>query len=198
MTLAIVLDQSSKDLDSCTTVVLISSSLHPLSTAVEDVVIGITPQTLPVELLAEILSELDLDSLIVVSCLSRRLRAITAVASLNLWRRPILRNFQRYVYEESLFHLSLHSTLPRQNWIEILTFASTMFLLFDTTLPNWAPCEWEECFCRRFLPGWTKWNIVVNRNGTLNELEAAPRSFNPLAIFHEMRSVQIRTGPDLY
>ena len=31
--------------------------------------------------------------------------------------------------------------------------------------------------------------IVVNRNGSVNELEATSRSFNPLAIFHEMKSV---------
>ncbi|KAH0839826.1 hypothetical protein J3R83DRAFT_773 [Lanmaoa asiatica] len=117
----------------------------------------ITLQTLPVELLTDIFSELDLDSLIMVSCLSRRLRAVTADASLNPWRRPILRNLRRCAYEKSLFHLSVHSTVPRQNWIEILTFASPSFLLFDSTLPNLKSSEWEECFRRRFLPGWTKW-----------------------------------------
>lgn len=35
-----------------------------------------TLETLPVELVAEILSELDLSTLITVSCLSRRLRTI--------------------------------------------------------------------------------------------------------------------------
>lgn len=34
--------------------------------------------------------------------------------------------------------------------------------------------------------------IVVNRNGSVNELEAASRSFNPLTIFHEMKSVCVR------
>jgi len=33
--------------------------------------------------------------------------------------------------------------------------------------------------------------IVVNRNGSVNEMEASSRSFNPLAIFHEMKSVYI-------
>lgn len=116
-----------------------------------------TLQTLPVELLADIFSELDLDSLIIVSCLSRRLRAVTADASLNPWRRPILRNLHRRDYEKSLFHLSVRSTVPRQNWIEILAFASSGFLLFDSTLPNLKSSEWEECFRRRFLPGWSKW-----------------------------------------
>lgn len=118
---------------------------------------SITLQTLPVELLAEIFSELDLDSLITVSCLSRRLRAVTADASLNPWRRPILRNLHEPAYKKSLFHLSVRSIVPRQNWIEILTFASSSPLLFDSTLPNLKSSEWEECFRRRFLPGWTKW-----------------------------------------
>ena len=234
------------------------------SSAVEDVglVLGtqcITLQSLPVELLAEIFSELDLDTLIVVSCVSRRLRAVTADASLNPWRRPILRSLQRCVYEKSLLHLSVRSTVPRQNWIEILTRAPPNFLLFDSTLPNLKSSEWEVCFRRRFLPGWTKWKkdsswsetfmkfvlfqwmvllplinlpleyftvsgtevglpalpmslgpshysfnliptsatdfrphpryVVVNRNGTLNVLEAASRGFDPVAIFHEMKSV---------
>ena len=94
---------------------------------------SVTLQSLPVELLAEIFSELDLDSLIMVSCLTRGLRAVIADASLNPWRRPILRNLHRRVYEKSLFHLSVRSIVPRQNWIEILTFASSSFLLFDST-----------------------------------------------------------------
>ncbi|KAG9317360.1 hypothetical protein JVU11DRAFT_1559 [Chiua virens] len=199
----------------------------------------VTLQSLPVELLAEIFSELNLDSLITVSCLSRRLRAVIADPSLNPWRRPILRSLHQCVYEKSLSHLSVRSTVPRQNWIEILTFAPASFLLFECTLPNLKSSEWEECFCRRFLPGWIKWKkdnswretfmkygllqsavallhllmdlfrvlyriwhrtrssctsdeswtkfVVVNRNGNVNELEAASRSFNPLAIFHEMK-----------
>jgi hypothetical protein len=126
---------------------------------------SITLQSFPVELLAEIFSELDLDSLIMVSCLSRRLRAVIADASLNPWRRSILRNLHRRVYEKSLFHLSVRSIVPRQNWIEILTFASSSFLLFDSTLPNLKSSEWEECFRRRFLPGWTKWK----RDGSWRE-----------------------------
>lgn len=33
--------------------------------------------------------------------------------------------------------------------------------------------------------------IVLNRNGSANELEASSRSFNPLAIFNDMKSVTI-------
>ncbi|KAH7887534.1 hypothetical protein F5I97DRAFT_1806379 [Phlebopus sp. FC_14] len=189
----------------------------------------LTLETLPVELLAEIFSELDLESLITVSCLSRRLRAVTSDSALNPWRRPILRNLQCGDYERCLYHLGIRSTVPRQNWIEILTYAPPSFLLFDSTTPNLKSSEWEECFRRRFLPGWTKWKkdttwrsafmkcvshylyflmlyrvwhrsrtsctsdeswtkyIVLNRSGSANELESASRSFNPLAIFAEMK-----------
>lgn len=37
--------------------------------------------------------------------------------------------------------------------------------------------------------------IVINRNGSVNELEAASRSFNPLAIFYEMKSVYTSLRP---
>lgn len=42
---------------------------------------ALTLETLPVELVADILSELDLGSLIVVSGLSRRLRAVASDVS---------------------------------------------------------------------------------------------------------------------
>lgn len=43
-------------------------------------------ESLPVELIAEILGELDLTSLILVSYLSRRLHAIASDPSLNPWK----------------------------------------------------------------------------------------------------------------
>ncbi|KAH7930666.1 hypothetical protein BV22DRAFT_1101626 [Leucogyrophana mollusca] len=178
-----------------------------------------TFESLPVELIAEIMGELDIESLITVSYLSRRLNCIASDSSLNPWRRPILRNMYSDEYEKSLRHLSVRSTVPRQNWIEILSLAAPTFLLFETTLPNMKTSEWEECFRRRFLPSWTRWKkdswregflkvlhrlwhrshtscttdeswtkyVVLNRSGSANELEAASRSFSPLAIFNEMK-----------
>ncbi|EGO27653.1 hypothetical protein SERLADRAFT_367218 [Serpula lacrymans var. lacrymans S7.9] len=179
-----------------------------------------TFESLPVELIAEILSELDLASLIEVSYLSRRLRFIASDSSLNPWRRPIIRNLYNLDYENCLKHLSVRTIVPRQNWIEVLSLATPSFLLFDATLPNLRAVEWEECFRRRFLPGWTKWKkdsswreaflkvlhrvwhrshtscttdeswtkyVVLNRNGSANELEGSSRSFNPLVIFNEMK-----------
>lgn len=114
-------------------------------------------ETLPVELIADILSELDLESLIKISYLSRRLHHIASDSSLNPWRQPILRALHSGSYDDCLKHLSVRSTVPRQNWLEILSLAQPAFLLYEATLPNMKACEWEECFKRRFLPGWRKW-----------------------------------------
>ncbi|TFK85434.1 hypothetical protein K466DRAFT_494726 [Polyporus arcularius HHB13444] len=116
-------------------------------------------ESLPVELIADILGELDIASLTIVSSLSRRLRAIASDPSLNPWRRPILRTLRNPdgEYEPALKHLSIRQTVSRHNWIEILSLGKAEYLLFEMTLPNLAEAEWEECFRRRFLPGWTKW-----------------------------------------
>ncbi|KAK0482074.1 hypothetical protein EDD18DRAFT_1312063 [Armillaria luteobubalina] len=149
------------------------------------------------------------------------LLTITSDSSLNPWRRPILRNLRSATYEDCLRHLSVRQTVPRQNWIEILSLARPSFILFDATLPNLKMADWEECFNRRFLPGWKKWKkdgvswreafikllhrvwhrsqtsctadeswtkyVVLNRNGSANELEVSSRTFNPVAIFNDMK-----------
>ncbi|OBZ76557.1 hypothetical protein A0H81_03858 [Grifola frondosa] len=179
-------------------------------------------ESLPVELIADILSELDLASLVVVSYLSRRLLAVSSDSSLNPWRQPILRTLYSPdgVYERSLKHLSVRFVVPRQNWVEILSIAKAHYLLFEATLPNLKDSEWEECFMRRFLPSWVRWKkdsswkevfhkilhrvwhrshssctsdeawtkyLLLNRNGSANELEGASRGFSPLATFHEIK-----------
>lgn len=116
-----------------------------------------TFESLPVELIADILGELDLESLITLSYLSRRLHDIASDSSLNPWRRPILRTLRSGHYEDCLRHLSVRRTVPRQNWVEVLTLAYPSFILFEATLPNLKMTEWEECFSRRFLPGLRKW-----------------------------------------
>ncbi|KAG5648872.1 hypothetical protein DXG03_000221 [Asterophora parasitica] len=177
-------------------------------------------ESLPVELIAEILGELDLQSLISASYLSKRLHNIVSDVALNPWRRPILRALRAESYEAALKNLSVRLTVPRQNWIDILSLASPSFILYEATLPNLKSEEWEECFNRRFLPGWRRWNkdgswkkaflkllhrvahrretcctadeswtkyIVLNRNGSANELEITSRNFNPLVLFSEMK-----------
>ncbi|KIL70256.1 hypothetical protein M378DRAFT_67503 [Amanita muscaria Koide BX008] len=180
-----------------------------------------TLESLPGELIAEILGHLDLRSLVLASYLSRTLYRIASDSSLNPWRPPILSNLRSGVYEASLKHLSVRTVVPRHNWIEILTLARPSFILFEATLPNLTLSEWEECFSRRFIPGWSKWKkdgtwkevflkilfrvwhrsttsctsdeawtryIVLNRNGSANEVEGSSRHFNPLAIFDEIKA----------
>jgi hypothetical protein len=120
-------------------------------------IMAMTFESLPGELIADILSVLDLESLITMSYLSRRFHSIASDSSLNPWRGPILRNLRDGIYEPSLKTLCVRYTVPRQNWIEILSIAPSDFLLFEATLPNLKGYEWEECFRRRFLPGWRKW-----------------------------------------
>ncbi|KAF8165556.1 hypothetical protein B0H34DRAFT_689562 [Crassisporium funariophilum] len=177
-------------------------------------------QCLPVDLIAEILGELDLDSLIKMSYLSKRFHSVASDSSLNPWRRPILRNLRSSTYESALKHLSVRMTVPRQNWIEILALARPAFILYEASIPNLRSSEWEECYKRRFMPGWRRWRkdsfwkeaflkmlhrvwhrsvtsctadeawtkyIVLNRNGSANELEASSRNYNPLAVFNEMK-----------
>lgn len=117
-------------------------------------------ESLPVELIAEILGELDVTSLITVSYLSRRLHSIASDSHLNPWRKPVLRNVRNGLdapYEPALANLSVRHTVPRQNWVEIVSLARADWLLFEATLPNLKDAEWAECFRRRFLPGWSKW-----------------------------------------
>lgn len=112
---------------------------------------------LPVDLIAEIFGELNLDSLIKASYASKQFHTVASDASLNPWRKPILRNLRSATYESALKHLSVRSIVPRQNWIDILSVARPSFILYEATLPNLKSTEWEECYKRRFLPGWRKW-----------------------------------------
>lgn len=116
-----------------------------------------TLESLPVELIGEIFSVLDLQSLTVVPYLSRRLHHVCSDAQINPWRRPILRNLRLGSYEPCLKTLSVRTVVPRSNWIEILSIAGAHFLLFDATLPNLSDEEWRECFTRRFLPSMQQW-----------------------------------------
>ena len=116
-------------------------------------------ESLPVELIAEILEALDLSSLCIISCLSRRLRLVASAPALNPWKGPIMRNlFSRDApYEPCLTHLSERSSLvPRSNWVDVLVIARPEFLLFEVTLPNLPDEYYAEAFSRRFLPSWTK------------------------------------------
>lgn len=116
-------------------------------------------ESLPSELIVDILTALDIQSIVACSQLSRRFRNICADPQINPWRVPILRNLRSDGdrYEPGFGQLSLRYVFPRHNWIDILSRASAQFLLFQATLPHLKNAEWEEVFSRRFLPSWKKW-----------------------------------------
>jgi hypothetical protein len=123
-------------------------------------------ESLPVELIAEILGELDLASLIQASQLSQRFRQIISDPSINPWRNPILRSLRSSSpddYEPALTNLAVRQTVPRHNWLEILSIAKPAFLLYEATPPNLGDDEWKEVFERRFLPSWKKWRKAGER-----------------------------------
>jgi hypothetical protein len=93
-------------------------------------------ELLPLDLIAEILGQLDLDSLIKMSQVSQRFRMAASDEGLNPWRVPIMRNLLANEYEISLKHLSIRTAVPRQNWLDILSLARTSFILFEASLPN--------------------------------------------------------------
>ncbi|KAF7355533.1 hypothetical protein MSAN_01470300 [Mycena sanguinolenta] len=195
-------------------------------------------ETLPVELIGKIVGQLALKDCIKISQLSRRMRLIASDPILNVWRLPILRNLRSNQYEESLKNLSVYMSVPRHNWIDILSRARAPYILFEMTIPNLREAEWEDIFRRRFLPSWKKWRkdstwraaffrvlhqtwhrsctscttneawtqsdvhstrlllvcsgnlsryIVLNRNGSANQLEASSRNFNIVHILDDMR-----------
>ncbi|KAJ7129420.1 hypothetical protein C8R44DRAFT_776753 [Mycena epipterygia] len=113
-------------------------------------------ESLPVELISKIIGELTIEDVIKTSQLSRRLKLVASDTILNVWRLPILRNLHSDEYEAALKNLVVYS-VPRHNWIEILSLAKASYILFEMTLPNLKEAEWEEAFRRRFLPSWARW-----------------------------------------
>lgn len=168
---------------SCLSLLRAVSTLGWLHTSLLNTTMSKTFESLPVELIADILGELDLESLVKLAYLSRRLHTIASDASINPWRRPILRTLRclphssstdaispstsrprsytstisTMLYETPLRTLGVRSVVPRQNWVEILSIANPGYLLYHAVIPNMSDREWEECFKRRFLPGWRRW-----------------------------------------
>jgi hypothetical protein len=69
----------------------------------------------------------------------------------------MIESLQTNDLDPHLITLSVRNVVPRQNWIEVFAIARPEWVLYQTTLPNLTDAEWEECFSRRFLPGWRKW-----------------------------------------
>jgi hypothetical protein len=120
---------------------------------------------LPVELLAKVLSLLELHQLLAAARTCKLWRAVCCHPLLNPFRDPIahiLENqFQRDSEKTGGMHhlrtLSAFQWIPSRNWVEILAVASPHFILFDWIVPNLSEEQWEEAFRLRFPPSWTRW-----------------------------------------
>ena len=121
---------------------------------------------LPVELIADILSELDLASLIAIAQSNKHLYCVVSDPYLNPWKKPIIRNLHSPNYEACLRTLSVRTLVPRRNWLDILSLARPEYLLLEACLPNLGDSDWQDCFRRRFLPSWTKWHREGKWRGT--------------------------------
>jgi hypothetical protein len=115
---------------------------------------------LPQELIADILAFLDLYTLLQISQTSRFFAAICRDGFLNPWRDPLRVVLRRQPTSEDeqqlLMHLGCYSSIPRQNWLHILSLVPPEFVLFND-IP-WLPDEiWHQAFMIRFLPSWARW-----------------------------------------
>ena len=133
-------------------------------------------ESLPVELIVHIISQLKISDIITCAALSRRFRRVISDPSLNPWRQYVIQAFSTQLawsltsgrplqqllnyesYSTELNSLSAWSSIiPIQNWIDLLSRADPRFLLYESSLPPLRESHWEEAFRRRYLPGWTKW-----------------------------------------
>ncbi|KAG9017966.1 hypothetical protein FRB90_012852 [Tulasnella sp. 427] len=171
---------------------------------------------LPVEILSDILAQLPIPSIIAASQISRYFRRICQDPLLNPWRPVILATLTDPDLENInwLTTLSEHGSMPRQNFIDILSLAPPQFLLLEATLPTLPDYYWDEAINRRFLPSWRNprysrpkeqylrllWNVWhrLNTNctttqawctqGHLNVTAAYSRSYEPFAVFEELKA----------
>ncbi|KAG8907004.1 hypothetical protein FRB99_005524 [Tulasnella sp. 403] len=114
-----------------------------------------TLDDLPVELLTDIFSLLDITDLVAISQVSRQTRLVCGDPLLNPWKPPITKLLRANDADlSSISKLGEISIFPRQNFIDILSLAPASFLLLHTALPALHSHHWEEVVNRRFLPSW--------------------------------------------
>ena len=113
---------------------------------------------LPVELIVEIFSCLDVSDLINVSSVSRSLRSILADHNLNPWRTPLLRLLDTQTFPNEIENISDHNLIfPRANLVIILSRSDPRFLEYKCVIPHLSESDWEAAFEARYLPSWRRW-----------------------------------------
>jgi len=175
---------------------------------------------LPPELVADILSYLEIPDLICLTTLFP-LRLVLSSPSLNPWRIPVLRLLDRESRPSDLANIAaFHYVFPRSNWTPILSRTDPRFLLYDCVIPHLSERTWQTAFETRFLPSWKRWKkgmkwreaflrvlaivshklesyckvdqawtkyIVLNRNGSANELEVSSRDLDVEHTFDQLK-----------
>src|ERR1700754_2322333 len=92
---------------------------------------------LPAELMADILSYLDIQDLLHLSTTSRTLRVVLSNPNLNPWRAPLMRLLDRQTYPSVLVNISSYpDVFPATNWTTILTRSDPRFLLYECVIPH--------------------------------------------------------------
>lgn len=177
---------------------------------------------LPAELVADILSYLDIADLLHLSTMSRTLRAILSNHNLNPWRNPLTHLLDRQTHPSILANISSYALIfPKANWITILTRSDPRFLLYECVIPHISDSDWQTAFEARFLPSWRRWKkdnfpwksaflralalvthrleshcnvfqawtkyIVLNRNGSANELDASSRDLDVFRTYDQLK-----------
>jgi hypothetical protein len=120
--------------------------------------LSVNSEGLPAELVADILSYLEVQDLFRLTTTSRTLRVVLADANLNPWRAPLLRLLDLQTSPSILANISdFRHVFPDANWTIILSRSDPRFLLYQCVLPRLTDSKWQVAFEARFLPSWKKW-----------------------------------------
>ncbi|KAJ9095308.1 hypothetical protein QFC21_005674 [Naganishia friedmannii] len=120
-----------------------------------------TLETLPLELISQILTYLPLNSLLPLSTLSRTLLFISSDPTVTPFPASITQELDAGPpYSRELEVLGTYSHIPRSCFIQILVRASPEWVLDSMVIPGGiTTSEWRECFERRFLPSWKRYKF---------------------------------------
>ncbi|KAJ9112667.1 hypothetical protein QFC22_006169 [Naganishia vaughanmartiniae] len=142
------------------------SPLHPTTPPIP----APTLETLPLELISQILSYLPLSSLLPLSTLSRTFQFISSDPTVTPFPTAIAREIDLGPpYTRELEVLGTYSHIPRGAFIQVLVRAAPEWVLDNMVIPvGMTTLEWRECFEQRFLPSWKRFkfrNHTSSSNG---------------------------------
>lgn len=113
---------------------------------------------LPPDILADIMSHLEILDLTHLSVLSQTLRTVLSDSNLNPWRLPLSTLLACNTSPSVLASIAVYQqVIPPDNWIMILSRTDSQFLLYKCELPRLSENIWQAAFEARYLPSWKKW-----------------------------------------